>query len=1381
MCCCVGGVGAARRSTDPMTTITDVRALGMGRAGMATLGGSNALFTNPAGLAKVKTMAASTFSTKVLEDFNYFGVNGAMNTGWGVVGLGYGGMSVDEIQETFRYKMDGEVRNYSLGTYSAGSKVFMVGYATKVPFPFLKDLSLGIGLKSATEYIDATDATSFETSSISGFGGDIGVLFPFRMFGHDYECGIAKMNAFSPQFTDDEGGDPSEYAAINRIGISTGIDLFGQHVIAALDNDNFGTHLGTEVQLPGGFAVRAGTDGTDYSMGLGLTIYSVTGFDNKPHAIAIDYAWVANNALLDNVGVADNLNMISFSYLGVSQTDKPILTSPLTGRTFTVPTITVEGKAEQDTEVTVYVNNVPQKVVKTEAKGTWKAEGITLTQGRNEVKAFAQKMDFADSEFCAPVIAYGQLSAPELSTTIEKRGNRVTIKASSPVELRQVATKLPNGETIALTFDPQTQLWVGTWQVPFEFMDKQVALQTRGVDTQGNRTDIVSQKVLAKSIIMPADKTVTTKQYLEVKGYAPARVAHITVAGQEVMPSTDGSYTAMVDLAAVGKQNIDVVMTDAAGRTKTSEVRVLRKASAPDVGTDSFAYAAINDLLTMGAMQPVSENNFEPKKPITRAELAVLVARAKMLPPGTATFTDVPANTSYAGAVSAVVGAGLLGAYPDGTFKPQGLITRGEAAVVLIKIYGVELPEGTPEEVFTDVKPTHPLAGAISAAVENGLIAVEDDSFYPDQMLDRETAAFWFSKTREMKQQLRELQSWPDLNVNGSELSDMERMEGQLVVDFADAQWTAQEAAAGLKLMEPVDQSITYEPYAIVKGLVTPAVAVSVNGQAVILERNGSFVAGVPLELGMNLILVETPTEKRKVRVLREAAFTDVPSGNAGDDIRKLGSLGYLETDRSFYPEQGVTRRELAVVLVRSKEDQTPSSAPRLQDVAADDPQLMYIQRAVDLGYFTVSANYFMPNTVVSRGEAAAILAAFQGLTVPQAALTRKPFADVPAEHPYAKAIATALQAGIILPAEQYFPDEPLTRQDLVDMLMRTAVMQSRMNRFMDWNGYDINKTRAPVLPRKKTAVIDVPGRTAPRIAEAADEETSDTYLRFAPPMEAQMQQGVIYPRTADSVGVGTPLLSIISPKDLFVTTRADIDVAGVATNGGPVQVNGNTVALNQKGAFQTRTGLKPGKNVITVVSAGATEKRRVLRLFTYNDISGIPQKKVIEYLATLGYFAEGTQFYPSKAVARDELVTIALKAGGVRPGTPLTQSYSDVPLSYWAAPSIYAAADAGIIEKKNTFQPQSDVTRGEAVAILLKALKTGIPQGALKAPVFTDVPITHPYANAIAVAMSKGIVARTDRFQPDMKLTRADLAVWLVNTAPVKEQIVQLRDFKNT
>ena len=54
------------------------------------------------------------------------------------------------------------------------------------------------------------------------------------------------------------------------------------------------------------------------------------------------------------------------------------------------------------------------------------------------------------------------------------------------------------------------------------------------------------------------------------------------------------------------------------------------------------------------------------------------------------TLTDVADTASYATAVNTLVALNVINGYEDGSFKPNGTITRAEIAVILDRYVGVK-------------------------------------------------------------------------------------------------------------------------------------------------------------------------------------------------------------------------------------------------------------------------------------------------------------------------------------------------------------------------------------------------------------------------------------------------------------------------------------------------------------------------------------------------------------------------------------------------------------------------------------------------------------------------------------------------------------------
>lgn len=101
-----------------------------------------------------------------------------------------------------------------------------------------------------------------------------------------------------------------------------------------------------------------------------------------------------------------------------------------------------------------------------------------------------------------------------------------------------------------------------------------------------------------------------------------------------------------------------------------------------------WAEAFIDTAKRYGIVSGTGENNFKPDRPVTRAEMAVMLNNILGYSSTSQTFSDVP-KTGYAwayDAISALQTQGILNGYSDGSFRPQNSITRAETAAIITRI-----------------------------------------------------------------------------------------------------------------------------------------------------------------------------------------------------------------------------------------------------------------------------------------------------------------------------------------------------------------------------------------------------------------------------------------------------------------------------------------------------------------------------------------------------------------------------------------------------------------------------------------------------------------------------------------------------------------------
>ncbi len=150
--------------------------------------------------------------------------------------------------------------------------------------------------------------------------------------------------------------------------------------------------------------------------------------------------------------------------------------------------------------------------------------------------------------------------------------------------------------------------------------------------------------------------------------------------------------------------------------------------SMPDVNSH-WAQASIEKWVESGLITGYPDGTFKPDNSITRAEFSVLANKAcEYTAGGPVTFSDVNTTDWYYEEVARAVAAGYISGYPDGTFKPNGEITRQEVAVVIARILELDTSDTSALAGFTDAEAIPEWSqGFINAVVAMGCM-----QGYPD-------------------------------------------------------------------------------------------------------------------------------------------------------------------------------------------------------------------------------------------------------------------------------------------------------------------------------------------------------------------------------------------------------------------------------------------------------------------------------------------------------------------------------------------------------------------------------------------------------------------------------------------------------------------------
>jgi hypothetical protein len=146
-----------------------------------------------------------------------------------------------------------------------------------------------------------------------------------------------------------------------------------------------------------------------------------------------------------------------------------------------------------------------------------------------------------------------------------------------------------------------------------------------------------------------------------------------------------------------------------------------------------WAEANIRQAVSNGIVKGYEDGTFKPRNTVTRAEFSVMLMNAwKAQGEGSElTFTDTAQIGAWAKkAVAQAVQAGIVAGYTDGTFGPNAEITRAEMALMVAKVLGSPIERST-ETGFADDEDIPVWAkGSIAYMNQSGIIQGKGNNIF---------------------------------------------------------------------------------------------------------------------------------------------------------------------------------------------------------------------------------------------------------------------------------------------------------------------------------------------------------------------------------------------------------------------------------------------------------------------------------------------------------------------------------------------------------------------------------------------------------------------------------------------------------------------------
>lgn len=184
-----------------------------------------------------------------------------------------------------------------------------------------------------------------------------------------------------------------------------------------------------------------------------------------------------------------------------------------------------------------------------------------------------------------------------------------------------------------------------------------------------------------------------------------------------------------------------------------------------DIDPEAASTTYIEEFSDRGLIHGYADGSFKPDKAITRAEFLTLINRTfgYTLESDQFQFSDIKGNEWFFNQLRITMKAGYIKGYPDGTFRPNQLISRQEVATVLNRILGY-----TPEAFI----PTQDILAVwarddIQSLLANEIMFLQDGYFRGDVPITREDTVISLLTILHQKEALEEEQEVPVVSGGG--------------------------------------------------------------------------------------------------------------------------------------------------------------------------------------------------------------------------------------------------------------------------------------------------------------------------------------------------------------------------------------------------------------------------------------------------------------------------------------------------------------------------------------------------------------------------------------------------------------------------------------
>lgn len=292
----------------------------------------------------------------------------------------------------------------------------------------------------------------------------------------------------------------------------------------------------------------------------------------------------------------------------------------------------------------------------------------------------------------------------------------------------------PNTKLLKIVFSVKLANGIFVKSSDFVFLNDTKAEDkpSENPSTENNNTSIVEEKdpikeEANKNIAKPKTESTGHYEYRLTKNYSPTKVKHTKKTSQKsfIAGYPDGLFRPDNSVTRAEAAQMLWVLENATASNLKADFKDAK---------DSWYNQALNYTISKG-MLLAKDGNIRPDVPMTRGEFVRMLYPLLADKSGGPRFNDI-AGHEFEAAILRASSNGIIKGYPDGSFKPDGKVTRAETVTMLNKLSNRYLTlddlkkNASKIKEFSDVQKSHWAYLQIMSAVNYPIINEVTETYY---------------------------------------------------------------------------------------------------------------------------------------------------------------------------------------------------------------------------------------------------------------------------------------------------------------------------------------------------------------------------------------------------------------------------------------------------------------------------------------------------------------------------------------------------------------------------------------------------------------------------------------------------------------------------